>query len=147
MDQVDRRLLALVQSDGRIGYAELAQRVGLATSSVHDRMRRLQAAGTVCYVGLVDAVAVGLTVVAFVTVLVGHSEQDRFLTDVRANQQVLECHRITGPWSHLLKVRASDNADLEVLLDRVRAHDGVARVQTLLALSTEKETLAVPTGG
>lgn len=143
MDSVDRDLLALVQVDGRRPYAELAAEVGLSVSAVNQRMRMLRARGVVAgVVALLDPRTVGLDVLAFVQILLDRPERDAaFRAGVSAVPAVLECHHVTGEWSYLLKVRARDTAHLEaVLSEQIKTLPGVVRSQTVIALSSSKET-------
>jgi Lrp/AsnC family leucine-responsive transcriptional regulator len=143
MDPIDRALLALVQEDGRRPYAELATEVGLSVSAVNERLRRLRARGVVrAVVALLDPHAVGLDVLAFVQVLLDRPEHEAaFRAGVTAVPEVLECHHVTGEWSYLLKVRTRDTGHLEdVLATGIKALPGVVRTQTLIALSSPKET-------
>ena len=146
LDEVDRRLLALAQVDGRRPYVELAAEVGLSVSAVNERMRRLRARGVVRgVVALLAPRSVGLDVLAFVQVLLDRPEHEAaFRAGVVATPEVLECHHVTGEWSYLLKVRTRDTGHLEEVLARgIKALPGVVRTQTLIALSSPKETTAL----
>ena len=143
MDEVDQQLLALVQQDGRRPYAELAAEVGLSVSAVNERLRRLRARGVVRgVVALLEPRAVGLPVLAFVQILLDRPEHEAaFRAGIVACPEVLECHHVTGEWSYLVKVRARDTAHLEaVLATGIKALPGVVRTQTVIALSSPKET-------
>ncbi len=146
MDQIDRILIALLQQDGRLSQATLAARTGLSQSAVNERLKRLTASGAVKIVGQADPQAVDMTLLAFIFVALDTpSRDDGFRAAMTAEPSVLECHHITGDWSYLLKVRASSVASLEALIsDRIKRLPGIVRSHTMLALSTAKETLALP---
>jgi Lrp/AsnC family leucine-responsive transcriptional regulator len=146
MDAVDRQLLALLQENGKLPYAELSSRVGVAISTVNDRLKKLQAAGILRgTVALVDAQATGLDVCAFMQVLTDRPENERaFLEAVMAMPEVQECHHVTGEFSYLLKVRVRTTGHLEELLQRIKPLPGVVRTCTFVVLSSPKETAAVP---
>ena len=147
MDDIDRILLDAVQADGRRSLAALGEAVGLSTSAVNERLRRLQADGTLTGIhGRVDPRRVGFDVCAFVEILLGAPGDDAtFVAGCRAERQVQECHHVTGDWSYLLKVRARSTADLEWLVaSRIKTLPGVVRSRTTLALSSAKETSALP---
>ena len=146
MDSIDCALLALVQADGRRPYAELAAEVGLSVSAVNERLRRLRAQGVVReVVALLAPNAVGLSLLAFVHVLHDRPEHEAaFRAGVTAMLEVLECHHVTGEWSYLLKVRTRDTGHLEdVLTTGIKTLPGVVRTQTLIVLSSPKETTAL----
>lgn len=146
MDQIDRILIALLQQDGRLSQATLAARTGLSQSAVNERLKRLTASSAVKIVGQADPQAVDMTLLAFIFVALDTpSRDDGFRAAMAAEPSVLECHHITGDWSYLLKVRAGSVAGLEALIsDRVKRLPGIVRSHTMLALSTAKETLALP---
>ncbi len=149
LDQRDRRILALVQEDAKLPQAEIAKRVGLSTAAVNERLRKLENAGFIRrYVALVDAKAVGAALTAFVEVFVEHPRfEPAFVEHVRSLVEVQECHHITGEFSLLLKIRASDMESLQqLLIHRLNALEGVRQTRTVLVLSTVKEECFVPTG-
>jgi Lrp/AsnC family leucine-responsive transcriptional regulator len=88
-------------------------------------------------------------VLAFVHVLIERPEHEAaFLALVRDEPAILECHHVTGDWSYLLKLRAASLAALEdVIARRIKALPGIPRSQTVVALSTAKETAALPIAG
>jgi Lrp/AsnC family transcriptional regulator, leucine-responsive regulatory protein len=131
----------------------LGAQVGLSVSGVNERLKRLRGRGLIrgC-VAIVEPRAVGIDVCAFVHVLIERPEHnDGFLVAMRDTPAVLECHHVTGDFSYLLKVRVPDTAALETLLsDVIKRLPGVVRTQTVIALSSAKETTgldlsAVPT--
>ncbi|MGE0719683.1 MAG: Lrp/AsnC family transcriptional regulator [Alphaproteobacteria bacterium] len=150
MDAIDRALLDAVQDDGRRPLASLATAVGLSTSAVNERLRRLHAEGVLTGThGHVDPRRVGFDVCAFVEVLLAAPGDDvAFIAGVRGEPQVQECHHVTGDWSYLLKVRAHDTGDLERLVaGRIKTLPGVVRTRTTIALSSAKETAFLPCAG
>ncbi|MDD3445371.1 MAG: Lrp/AsnC family transcriptional regulator [Zavarzinia sp.] len=148
LDPMDRALVALLQADGRMGVAELGQAVGLSTSAVNERVRKLAARGVLrATVALADPLALGLGIAAFVTVtLLPGADEEVFVARLAADGAVLEAHHVTGAANYLLKVRVADVAALEALLKRLKTTGMVARSETQLVLSTVKETTALPVG-
>ena len=147
IDDLDRRLVVLVQSDSSLSYAELGRQVGLSVSAVNERVRKLERAGIVRgYSALVDAQAIGLDVCAFVRVTFAPSGDEAMFRDrVLARDEVMECHHVAGDDSYLLKVRTTDTAALETLTaELVWDLPGVTGTRTGIVLSTVKETSALP---
>ena len=147
MDEIDRKIIDIVQSDGRVTNAALAEATGLSVSAANDRLRRLGERGVIAgWAARVDPEAVGLGLLAFVFVLIDRTEHNApFLAAAAALPEVLELHHVTGEWSYLLKVRAASPRALEGLIsDRIKAIPGVARSLTVIALSSSKETSALP---
>lgn len=133
-----------------MSYAELGARVGLSVSAVNERLKKLSAKGVVqgCLAVLSPA-EVGLDVCAFVHVLIERPAHNAgFLTAIQAMPAVLECHHVTGDFSYLLKVRVRNTAALEWFLsDGIKDLPGVVRTQTVIALSSPKETTVLDVSG
>ena len=147
MDTIDRILLDAIQADGRRPLTQLADLTGLSSSAVNERLRRLAADGTLAGThGRVDPRRAGFDVCAFVEVLLAAPGDDTgFIAGCLGEPQVQECHHVTGDWSYLLKVRAWHTADLERLIGHtIKTWPGVVRTRTTLALSSPKETAALP---
>ena len=143
LDETDRQLLALLQKDDRLSLADLGKNVGLAASSVNERIKRLTTRGVIeGFHAHVMPEALGLDLLAFV--FVGWSDpgvEPVFLQRVSASPAVLECHHVTGTWNYLLKVRLPNTRELERFLGTViKEVQGVQRTETLIALSSTKET-------
>lgn len=147
LDDTDRTILALLQDNGRTPYAELGKAVGLAVSSVNERVKKLHERGVIEGVhATLSAPALRLDLLAFV--FVGWNDpatEEVFLERVANETAILECHHVTGAWNYLLKVRTHTTRDLEAFLNAiVKAVPGVQRTETLIALSSPKETGRLP---
>ena len=149
LDQTDRKLLELLQRDGLQSMAELSKAIGVAPSTLNDRVKRLGRLGVITGThARLDAHALGLNLLAFV--FVGWSDgivEADFLKRIAGAQEVLECHHVTGGWNYLLKVRVADTRALEAFLGNVlKQVKGLQRTETLIVLSSPKETSMLPTG-
>ena len=144
-DAVDRSILDLLQKSGRMKRSELAEHVGLSLPSVSERLRKLEEKGYITgYNVQLDAKKFGLDVTAFVFVFVDTSRHyEDFLRHTDLDDEILECHAITGEGTHLLKIRTQNTATLEEVLSRIQAWKEVQRTRTSVVLSTRKETLAI----
>ncbi len=143
IDEIDRKLLELLQSDYRASYHELGAAVGLSISGVNARLKRLTAEGVLRGGGArVNPAAVDRDLCAFVQVLLDRPECDEpFIAAMRANPVVMECHHTTGEFSYLVKVRVAGTSQLEQFITRgVKSLPGVARTYTTIALSSPKES-------
>jgi Lrp/AsnC family leucine-responsive transcriptional regulator len=143
LDDIDRRLLALLQDDDRLALAQLSKSVGAPASTVNDRIKRLMRQGLIAgFQARLSPDALGLNLLAFM--MVGWSNpkvEPAFLKKMKASPVVLECHHVTGSWNYLLKVRVRTTRDLEQFLaETVKAVEGVERTETLIVLSSAKET-------
>lgn len=140
IDDVDRQLLRLLAADGRRSYTDLAKDTGLSTSAVHQRVRRLEQRGAVTgYAAKIDPVAAGLPLTAFVSVTpIDPAAPDDAPDRLLGLEAIEACHSVAGDESYLLKVRVSDPAALERLLQEIRAAAQV-RTRTTVVLSTPWE--------
>lgn len=147
LDPIDYRLLASLQRDARVTQAQLAARVGLSQAAIADRLRRLEERGAILgYHARLDPRALGQELRAFVGVSVDHPRWHRgFAARVKRLPEVLECHRVAGADSYLLKVMTTSTETLDRLLsEKVRTIPGVTRTHTTVVLSAIKEDGAVP---
>ena len=148
LDGTDRQILTLVQKDSSLAQAEIGKRVELSTAAVHERVKKLEAAGVIRrWTAVVDPAAVGAQVCAFVEVFFEHPRFEKgFIERAKRLDAVLECHHITGEFSLLLKVRVADMPALqELLLEQLSSQEGVRQTRTVMVLSTVKEETFVET--
>jgi Lrp/AsnC family leucine-responsive transcriptional regulator len=145
LDDVDRQVLALLVEDGRRSYTDLAKDTGLSTSAVHQRVRRLEQRGAITgYTARIDADAAGLPLTAFVSVTPIDPAAPDDAPDRLAHLTAIEaCHSVAGEESYILKVRVTGPADLESLLQEIRAAAQV-RTRTTVVLSTPWEGRTPP---
>ena len=145
LDALDRRLLRLLVEDGRRSYADLARDTGLSTSAVHQRVRRLEQRGAVTgYAARVDPAVTGLALAAFVSLKpIDPAAPDDAPERLAHLAAVEACHSVAGDESYILQVRVAGPADLEVLLQEIRAAAGVS-TRTTVVLSTPWEGRAAP---
>jgi Lrp/AsnC family transcriptional regulator, leucine-responsive regulatory protein len=140
MDDRDKLILSALQDNARATLGDIAERVGLAASSVHDRVRKLEQTGIIKgYRAEVDAEAVGLFVTALVSVMpLDPRQPDDLPQRVLEFAEVEDCHSVAGDENYILKVRTRTTADLEDFLRRLREKAGV-QTRTTVVLSTPFE--------
>lgn len=149
LDRTDLRILAVLQGEGRITNAELAERVNLSPSACLRRLQRLESEGVLTgYTAQVDPQAIGLGLQAFVRVQLAKHEAEaveRFAAQVNAWDEVVACYALTGDMDYLLHVYVSDLQDFSrFLLDRLLNATGVADVNSSFVLRTVKRSPALP---
>jgi Lrp/AsnC family leucine-responsive transcriptional regulator len=147
IDEIDAKILELLQRDGRMKRSDVAEEVNLSISAVSERMRKLEERDVIeGYKAVVDAKRLRLDITAFIRVSVDGSEHyANFVDRVTDMEHVLELHSITGEGSHVMKVRTKNTTSLERFLSEIQAIPGVSHTTTSIVLSTFKETRAVPT--
>ncbi|GAA3374640.1 Lrp/AsnC family transcriptional regulator [Streptomyces sannanensis] len=136
VDDIDRALIALLQQDATAAYAALGRAVGLSAGAAHERVRKLRERGVIRRTTVdVDPAALGRGVLAFVMV-----ESSAWMGDsadaFAAIPEILEAHVIAGSASVLVKVRTATTEQLQDVLRRIYAIDGVSGTQATVSLET-----------
>ena len=148
LDRIDLTLIELLQTDARMSQAALAKQVGLAPSSVNERIRKLCENGIISgYHAHVSPDAMGYQLLAFL--YVGWDDpavEPRFLAAIAGEQSVIEAHHVTGAWNYMLKVRVKNarayDTFYQALISEVRVHN----VTALLSMEEIKSTTMLPLG-
>ncbi|HEY8607797.1 MAG TPA: Lrp/AsnC family transcriptional regulator [Noviherbaspirillum sp.] len=151
LDDTDLRLLRLLQEEGRISNARLAERLSLSETPVWRRLRRLEEDGYVRgYQAVLDQRKLGFGVTAFVLITFAiHTGQQpyKFEEAIQAIPEILSCHNITGEADYLLQVVARDLEDYGDFVTRVlRKLPGVTAIRSSLSMREVKATSRLPLG-
>ncbi len=118
LDSIDHKILAELQRNARLPFAELGRRVGLSTPAATERVRRLEDAAIIQrYVAVVDPAKVGLPLRAFIKITVPGDRLPHFNGLAQRVPEVRECHRVTGVESYILQVAVRDLPHLEAVID------------------------------
>ncbi|MBS1271416.1 MAG: Leucine-responsive regulatory protein [Candidatus Marinimicrobia bacterium] len=142
LDDINRKILSLLQQDGRMKRQDVAKEVGLSTPAVSERMNKLLDRGIIeRYTAVVNPGAVNKNVTAYITLGIDSAKNQSDLANrVEDTPDILECHTITGVASHLLKVRVSSISALNDLIYEIKQWKMVTTVESNVVLSTMKET-------
>ena len=148
LGKTDRRILELLQKDGRMTNLELAERVALSPSACLRRVRALEEAGVIRgYAALLDPAKVGLGLAAFVNVKLekrGRMPTDAFAKACRDWPEVAACHATTGDMDYLLRVHVEDLAHFSrFVMESLLKHPGVIDMKSSFVLEQVKETTAL----
>ncbi|MGC1781779.1 MAG: Lrp/AsnC family transcriptional regulator [Acidobacteriaceae bacterium] len=120
LDSIGWKILVHLQQNARIPFAELGRRVGLSTPAVMERIRRMEEAGIISgYQAEIDLSKIGYNILAFIRVSVVGNFMPRIMKVARDMPEVLECHRVTGADSFIMKAAVESIDELEKLLDRL----------------------------
>jgi DNA-binding Lrp family transcriptional regulator len=148
LDDIDRRILAELQADGRMTNVELARRAGISPPPCLRRVRRLEEAGFIQgYHAQTDGQKLGWQIAFFVIVGLESQKQsvlDAFETLVAGWPEVRECHMIRGGGDFLLKLVARDAAHENALTARLTGAPNVTKIQTLQTIQTSRDLAGVP---
>ncbi|WP_153398112.1 Lrp/AsnC family transcriptional regulator [Ornithinicoccus halotolerans] len=147
METLDRQIVALLTEDGRMSFADLGRRVGLSTSAVHQRVKRLEERGLITgYRAEVDYAAVGLPLTALISVVpFDPAAEDDIPQRLAHIPQIVSCWSVAGDENYVLLVRVPTPQDLEALIAEIR-EAGSCSTNTTVVLSTpwEGRTASVP---
>ncbi|MDQ0390745.1 Lrp/AsnC ligand binding domain-containing protein [Labrys monachus] len=149
IDRTDRRILALLQADGRLATVDLAERIGLSPTATTERIKRLTREGFITGFGArLDAAKLGRSFLVFVEVLLDKTTPDvfdRFSDAVRRTPDVIECHMVAGGFDYLLKVRVADMAAYRRFLgEALWTLAGVRETRTYTVMEEVKADQGLP---
>ncbi len=134
LDETGWQLLHALQENARLSYSELGQRVGLSSPAVAERIRRMEDAGIITgYRVEINTARVGYPITAFIRMSIKGERCTRFSASAQEIPEILECYRVTGSDSLVMKVMVSSVEHLETLLDRLSMHGDLI---TSIVLST-----------
>jgi DNA-binding Lrp family transcriptional regulator len=138
MNEIDRRIVALLRENARRSFKDIGRHVHLTAPAVKRRVDRLEREGVIRgYTAVVDPHAFGWHAEAFVDLFCeGHMPGDAIKRAVEGEAGVVSAHTVAGEASAMLRVMAEDTQALELTLERIRATDGVTRTVTEVVLST-----------
>lgn len=149
LDAMDKEILNVLQSNGRISNADLARQINLSPPATHARLKRLEKAGFIRdYAAHLDREQMGFDLVCFINISLQmhqHEEVVRFRQHVNQMVEVLECHHVTGEFDYLLKVVLRNRKDLErFVVEQLTPIPGVQRIYTSVVLTEIKSTTVLP---
>lgn len=137
LDEVDRKLLALLAEDSTQSYADLGEAIHLSAPAVHDRVKRLKRDGVIrATVAKIDGCKVGRTLLAFVLVNTKNLVSTKRLLTLANVPEIEEMHTVAGDSCVLLKVRVRETEGLEELLGKIQDIEGVDGTRSYIVMST-----------
>ena len=149
LDEIDRRLLRVLQTDGRITNQDLAKRCHLSATACFDRVKRLRERGFITgYAAQIDPAMVGRSLLIFVEVVLDRTTGElfeEFAAAARRTPDILECHMVAGGFDYLIKARVADMAAYRDFLGNVLVQmPGVRETRTYAVLEEVKAAGALP---
>ena len=149
LDEIDRKILRILQKDGRITNSQLSKDIGLSRAPTLERVKKLEQSGYISsYHAVLDKDMMGIGVTTFVQVsLKQHNKQtiEKFVAAINKLDEVVECHHTTGSCDFILKVVSDDIAAYQkLMLEEITNIETVADMQSMVILSTFKDSKAIP---
>ncbi len=148
MDEVDRKLLGLLQADATVGMSRLAEQVNLSPTPVWKRIQKLEQAGVITgRVALIDPERVGIGLIVFVAIE-AHEHTPEWLTAfaaaLNAMPEVMDAYRMAGEVDYMLRVAVPDMAEFDAFYKRLIASVPLKNVTSRFAMERLKQTTAFP---
>ena len=149
LDDIDRKILGILQARAKITNAKLSEEIGLSPAPTLERVKKLEQIGIITsYHAKLDPEKIGLGVATFVIVsLVGHNKTniEGFMSAVNRIDEVIECHHITGAGDFILKIISKDIQSYQkLMLEKVSEIKEVDNMQSMVVLSTYKDSKTLP---
>ncbi|MFC1502372.1 Lrp/AsnC family transcriptional regulator [bacterium] len=149
LDDIDRKILDILQENGRITNAQLAKEAGISPPPMLDRVRKLEKNGYIRkYVALADPKKLNRGTMAFVAISLSLHRRDaiqEFVEKIQQIPEVLECYHLTGETDYLLKIAIEDmDAYEQFLLQKLTRFSGISKIKTSFILSTLKQETKIP---
>lgn len=149
LDQIDRKILEILQKNAKITNAQLSKEIGLSPAPTLERVKKLEQSGIIeSYHAKLDPTKIGLGVSTFVHVtLKGHNKENIniFLNAIQDIDEIVECHHITGSGDFVLRIIAKDIASYQnLMLEKVSEIPVVDNLQSMVILSTFKDNKRLP---
>lgn len=151
LDEVDLRILNLLQEDGKLSVRDLAKRVSLSATPVHERLKRLEASGIIDrYAAVINTDKIGQFIVFFVNIILKeHSTRlgGKFVEKIRSFPEVMEFYTIGGEFDFMIKVMVRDMAAYRVFfVDKLGEVPNIAKLQSIIVLDTILQDRKIPLG-
>jgi DNA-binding Lrp family transcriptional regulator len=149
LDSFDRKILEILQEEGRITTLQLSERVGLSPTPCARRVKQLEDDGYIDrYVALLNAARMGVRLNVFVSIRLRSQTRDafdRFDEEIKHMPEIVGCHLLAGSFDYLLQVRVTDvDAFRDFMRSRLTAIEGVIETQSSIVLQQLKSTTAIP---
>lgn len=149
LDAIDRGILEILQEDAKCRHKEIADQLGLSTTPIYERIKRLEREGYIKgYVALVDAEKLGKTLTVICSVTLNqhvHDKLEEFVEKVNGFKEVMECYHVTGQYDYVLKVLVRDIREYQqFLINKLSAIDNLAHVVSSFVMGEVKHETALP---
>ncbi len=149
LDDIDRKILHILQKNGRITNAQLSKEIGLSPAPTLERVKKLESSGVIqSYHAKLNRAQIGLGVSTFILVsLKGHNKENiqKFTESISEIDEIIECHHITGSGDFILRVVTKDIASYQkLMIEKVTEIIVVDNLQSIVILSTFKDSMVMP---
>jgi len=145
MDNIDIKILKLLQQNSRVTASEISARINLSVPAVGDRLKKLDNAGIIeKYTIILNAKKFNkdLMIIMFVS-LESPKFTDLFINTIQVDNEIVECHYLAGDYDYVLKIITESTESLEKILNKIKNIPGVQKTKTTVSLSTIKNNYSI----
>jgi len=144
MDELDKKIVRVLQQDSRLSFTKIAERVGISTATVIERVKKMQRSGIIRgYTALLDTSKIGMmTMIAMVRIKPEYSVT-RFGEKISLLEEACCVHNITGDFDLLVSLKCFGQEECAAVIEKIKSIEGVERVDTYIVLKTMKEQLQI----
>lgn len=140
-DSLDKKILELLQENGRMTVKEIAKTISLTAPAVSERIKKLEKDGLIeGYTAIINPEKVGKTIHALISVSVTPKDREEFIALIEAEEAVALCHHVTGPYSYIVRVDAKAMPELERLITKFQKM-GETNTQIILSSPIERKMM------
>ncbi len=145
MDAIDSKILEVLQENSRVSISDLSKQVNLSLSAVSERLKKLESSNIIDkFTVILDSKALGQELSVLMNIsLENPRDTEEFLEIINNENEILECHYVTGEYDYILRITTRNTATLEALMNRIKAIPKIKRTQTNVILSTLKQKYSV----
>jgi Lrp/AsnC family leucine-responsive transcriptional regulator len=145
MDNIDIKIIRLLQENARITASEISSVINLSIPAVSERLKKLEASGVIKqYTTILDPQHFDKTLMALVFITLERPRfSDIFAEFVKKQNDILECHYLAGDFDYAIKIATENTATLQELLNRIKSVQGVQKTRTIVILSTAKNNYSI----
>ncbi|WP_297535301.1 Lrp/AsnC family transcriptional regulator [Thermococcus sp.] len=145
LDEVDRKILMILQKNSRTPLREISKEVGLAESTIYERIKKLKDRGVIRkFTVILDPDALGFKILAFILIKAHAGMYSHVAKELMKYPEIGEIYETTGDYDMLVKIRTRSSEELNEFLDRIGEIEGIESTHTMVVLKTHKETTEIP---
>ncbi|AEC51024.1 transcriptional regulator [Pyrococcus sp. NA2] len=145
LDEIDKKIIEILQRDGKAPLREISKITGLAESTIHERIKKLKDSGVIKkFTAIIDPEALGYSMLAFILVKVKAGKYPEVASKLAEYPEIMEVYETTGDYDMVVKIRTRNSEELNNFLDAIGSIPGVEGTHTMIVLKTHKETTELP---
>ncbi|NJE09394.1 Lrp/AsnC family transcriptional regulator [Thermococcus sp. MAR1] len=145
LDDIDRKILAILQKNSRTPLREISKEVNLAESTVYERIKKLKERGIIKkFTVILDPESLGFKILAFILIKAKAGEYSHVASELKKYPEIVEIFETTGDHDMLVKIRTRGSEELNEFLDTIGEIEGVVATHTMVVLKVHKETTELP---